>query len=498
MIQKILGARAPLSYIFKNKTAKLLSGDPQAVKDSISIGESLGFRQTFCSGILSWAPNEKPTEKQIHEVIESHRELIEAGMPLGSVKSVYVAHYDRDHFHIHWLVGEEVAGKKFSPYFARQDFKTFDLWKRLQNEKFNWTNPEKTPHQDRVDVLRTPRNVSPQVKDEFEALKVEASVAYSNGLFSNRDDFFQWLEDSGFEPQIEKRIGTKGKSKGKELESISIKNCDGKRRTIRGLLSYEHQYPTANERSERATRDHEKRGVEKDPSARILALEREFDSRLQHRIESQKRKYGKRVENALTRNRRSPLSMVKVAKLFGFGREAFAIKSLLDIGKWFRGRLCPPANLDLPKSKSLDLSKNIGGTTAKDSGFSERRGIDYENREALRPPIISGSNRPDHVEKAEPTNPATTDPTTTTKTGDTNTNEERLPMKNQPKKFTQEDEDKAKAILKAAGFGIAAGAGGALVNHALSKRREEEKEKKKRAEQNLKRTLGNFDQADNI
>lgn len=124
----------------RKKAPKAISGNPELIRRQI---DSVPFKFKYTSGVHSLAPDDKPTEEQIMEVIEATEELAFAGLPISSRSILWVKHEHTGRTELHFLIPrEEVnSGKSFNAFPPGWQQK-YDLLRDKFNYKYGWARPD--------------------------------------------------------------------------------------------------------------------------------------------------------------------------------------------------------------------------------------------------------------------------------------------------------------------------------------------------------------------
>ncbi|MCY3878387.1 MAG: hypothetical protein OXF74_04310, partial [Rhodobacteraceae bacterium] len=122
----------------------ILRGDPEEVAD---IADGLTFRHRYVSGVIAWAPDDRPTDAQIGAVLDDFETLAFAGMDSGRYCWSAVRHREADggtHVHILTPRVDLHTGKSFN--IARPGWqRDYGPFVRMCNLGHGWTDPESRP-----------------------------------------------------------------------------------------------------------------------------------------------------------------------------------------------------------------------------------------------------------------------------------------------------------------------------------------------------------------
>src|ERR1035437_798549 len=136
MVFKSLGGRrASIAYQLRNKTAKVLFGNPRFTQPLI---DSSHFSQTYCGMVLSFEEEISPTIET--EILKDLIKLIHGGLDDGSLGILVVGHTDKPHpvtgktrpdYHITVAETELHTGKHITIYEHIKDHDIFYAWERM-------------------------------------------------------------------------------------------------------------------------------------------------------------------------------------------------------------------------------------------------------------------------------------------------------------------------------------------------------------------------------
>jgi len=183
-----------VEYVEKNETAKTLKGNNNLTRDLIKNNTN---KLKYRSGVLAFG-SDRPTKKQVMEIIELFEESTFAGLDKDQYNSLWVEHNDKDNYHIHFVIPrlELSTMKAFNPHYHKADQKRLMLMQDYINREYFLINP--------YDLERRQTNlqkdIRPNMKDKElkEMLYKYIDKAYIDGLIENRDDVIKTLEEAGF------------------------------------------------------------------------------------------------------------------------------------------------------------------------------------------------------------------------------------------------------------------------------------------------------------
>ena len=120
---------------------EVLRGDPQQVE---SVAEGLEFEHQYTAGVIAWAPEDEPSDKQIHEVLDEFEKTAWAGLEPDRYVWSAVGHREAGGgVHVHVLAArcDLETGKSLN--IAPPGWqKTFDALRDWQNHKHGWSRPD--------------------------------------------------------------------------------------------------------------------------------------------------------------------------------------------------------------------------------------------------------------------------------------------------------------------------------------------------------------------
>ena len=120
---------------------QVLRGDPHAVA---AVADSLDFSRTYTSGVISWAPEEAPTDEEIGAVLDDWEQLAFSGLEPDRYAFTAVLHREQGGgVHVHTITArvDLVTGKalNIAPPGHQKDFDAFrDKW----NHGKGWARPD--------------------------------------------------------------------------------------------------------------------------------------------------------------------------------------------------------------------------------------------------------------------------------------------------------------------------------------------------------------------
>jgi hypothetical protein len=235
----------------RRESVRLLRGDPMQVA---AVADSLNFKHRYTSGVIGWAPDDRPTERQIDHVLRVFERTAWAG--LDDERYVWSAVEHRDakggvHVHIFAARVDLQTGKslniappgRIATGGARMlgSARIYDPLRDAFNLKFGWARPDDPAHQREyepgrkaiidADRLRKGLAVEPDSREYLTRIVKDQIKA---GLIRNRDDIIAAL--TGLD------LGLKLVRKGKDYITLMDPES-GSRVRLKGALYDEDWQP---------------------------------------------------------------------------------------------------------------------------------------------------------------------------------------------------------------------------------------------------------------
>lgn len=240
--------RGPVEYITRKNypgTNKLRYPAPQVLRGNPVITrrliDSLEFKHKYNSGVLSFAPEDAPTDKQIEAVIDSFEKYAFAGLDKDAYNILWVkhTHTGNNRVELHFVTPrvELYTGKSLNiaPPGWHGYFKP---WQTSLNIREGWARPDEPTRKriyepgymalinaDREAKGEEPIKDTRQLLTEYVLSRVEA------GLVSNRDDIIALFKDE---------LGLGITRQGKDYITVLDPDTD-KRYRLKGKL-YEREF----------------------------------------------------------------------------------------------------------------------------------------------------------------------------------------------------------------------------------------------------------------
>ncbi|MDJ0790005.1 MAG: hypothetical protein QNK05_24680 [Myxococcota bacterium] len=246
------GGRGPVEYITRlddPSTGKLRSPAPIVLRGNPVITrrliDGLEFKHKYRSGVLSFAPEDAPTEKEIEAVIDSFDSYAFAGLDKDAYNILWVKHThtgnNRVELHFVTLRVELYTGKSLNiaPPGWHGYFKP---WQTNWNISQEWARPDDPARkriyepgwQALINADREAKGLEP-LADTRQLLTEYVLERVTAGLISNRDDIINLFQEelnleitrAGFDyitvldPETAKRYRLKGKLYEREFRPQS-------------------------------------------------------------------------------------------------------------------------------------------------------------------------------------------------------------------------------------------------------------------------------------
>lgn len=367
---------AAAEYITQARDAKghhrdevrTLEGDPAQVG---LLADSLNFKYTYTSGVISWREDEKPTEEQLQAVLADYKRVAFAGLESDQYSFAAVLHREAEAVHIHTLTArvELTTGKSLNiapPGHQR----TFDAVRNYHNELNGWISPDdpgrqrlvRLPdHREKINAqdLREGLRVDP---DPRQVVTAYLSGLIEDGLINDRDDMLASLADAGLEtPRAGKNY-------------ITVKDPDtGEKWRLKGAIysaDFQRREFEKQAESEIGKRPAADRGVDE------RAVHRAYE-RLQSEIDSRAGYNRQRYQRPQRSNQRGAKQdwEPEITPNVEFGAD-----SVPDLGSYLRGRLGDSAILVNSDREAIGTGR---GARATSGGARAQRRED--SNQLLRP-----------------------------------------------------------------------------------------------------------------
>ena len=288
-------ARAAVDYLLGERDAagklrdgvEVLCGDPDQVA---AVADSLEFQHKYTSGVIAWAPEDRPTGAQIEAVLDKFERTAWAGLEPDRYAWTAVVHRERGGgVHVHVLAArcDLETGKSLN--IAPPGWqKTFYPLRDGFNHEHGWSRPDdpararaqQPGHRAYIDAANLRAGLAVEA-DPRELIRDYLVQRVEHGAVRSRADVVAALKDAGLD------VPRQGDS------YVTARDPEtGKRWRLKGAL-YEHDFqperlgrPAAAEAGDRPAGD---RG---DSHGRAAAAWRELEQRCEQRAALHRRRYG--------------------------------------------------------------------------------------------------------------------------------------------------------------------------------------------------------------
>ena len=176
------------------ESIKVLAGNPDHVAKT---ADHIKYQHKYTSAIISFAPTDKPTPKQINAVLKDFVQVSCGGLDRDRVALTAVQHTDQDHsVHVHVLIAnvDLATGKSFNPAPPGW-MKAFDPVRDYHNLSNEWARPDDKKHARTIGF--TPRNLPKNAKKIRAGLNAVIKNGVETGLICNRQDVVKELSRFG-------------------------------------------------------------------------------------------------------------------------------------------------------------------------------------------------------------------------------------------------------------------------------------------------------------
>ena len=290
------GGRGPVEYITRRddpSTGSLRSPAPEILRGNPIITrrliDSLQFKHKYRSGVLSFAPSDAPTEKEIEAVIDSFEQYAFAGLNKDSYNILWVkhTHTENNRVELHFVTPrvELYTGKSLNiaPPGWHGYFKP---WQTNWNISQEWARPDDPARkriyepgfQALINADRKAKGLEP-LADTRKLLTEYVMERVACGLITGRDDIIDLFKEE---------LGLEITRTGKDY--ITVKNSEMKKGCrLRGKLYAREFRPEFQATTEIRTRETSNSGVD---SKELRAVRERIKSNYQYRTQYHQKRYG--------------------------------------------------------------------------------------------------------------------------------------------------------------------------------------------------------------
>lgn len=283
----------PVTKVEREVAPEVVKGDMEA---TVRLIDSLQFKHTYSSGVLSFAPGQEVTPEMEQDIIGLFERAAFAGLEPDRYSIVWVRHEHAGHHELHFLTARvELSTAKsmnIRPPGERSK-ELFDDVRTLVNHKYGLASPDDPQ---RAQELALPnylakmqahaKRMGEEVKEDLrQGIHKVIEKQISSGLIQSRDDVISTLKEAGFEvPRAGKNYITVSDGNNKirmkglcyERQFECTRSIEGKLRdaTIGRERCPERSISKVSERLKRAVKARAKYNLERYQRKGELALER--------------------------------------------------------------------------------------------------------------------------------------------------------------------------------------------------------------------------------
>ena len=182
---------------------EVLEGDPQLTIDLINLIER---KHKYTSGVISFREEEKPTEKQMKQIMNDFRKSFLPGLDKNNFNDLWVIHRDKKNVEMHFLVvmDEIKSGKRINicpPGKGTQEH--FHTFTQVQNHKNDWYQVIADPLRAALSGFEAKTHTGEKSKAFKNKFAEKVSNQILNGKIENREQLIDFLKEHKFEvPRI--------------------------------------------------------------------------------------------------------------------------------------------------------------------------------------------------------------------------------------------------------------------------------------------------------
>jgi hypothetical protein len=253
---------------------EVLRGNPDRTEAVIDASR---HQWTYRAGVISFAAEDAPTEKQQAEVMDQFERLAFAGLDPEQYDVLWVRHIHEDRVELHFCTPrlELTSGRSLN--IAPPGYeKAFDSLRDVMNQRHGWADPMELERIQEVrDTIETPSRA--QGRDELHAwLQDQISV----GLITDRASILDALTDAGFD------IPRAGKA------YLTAQDPDtGERWRLKGEIFHEDWQADPAEREAERGAGHDKAGLRRLDGISAGELQDRFEQNCDHRASYNRERY---------------------------------------------------------------------------------------------------------------------------------------------------------------------------------------------------------------
>lgn len=183
---------------------EILAGDRQQTKNLI---DSLDFRWKYTSGVIAFAPDDNPTDEDIHGIMQDFENLAFAGLDRDRVDILWVRHTHEGQPELHFVVPRVDLLTQKSLNIAPPGWeKYFDPLRDYWNYKKSWARPDDLtrarlcqPGHVALQQAENLRAGLPGIDDPKKAITGYLTSRIQAGMIGNRADIIDSLKELNLE-----------------------------------------------------------------------------------------------------------------------------------------------------------------------------------------------------------------------------------------------------------------------------------------------------------
>lgn len=190
-------AKASIDYLLdkdrNRELATVLKGNPEL---SLELAQNLAFSNKYTVGCLSFEEADLPKKSKL-ELMEKFEEMVFAGLTSEQFNISWIEHKDKGRLELNFFIPnvELTTGKRYQPYFHRNDKHLFDSWMQLQNYQYQLSDPHDPTKRQLCKFEFSADMQQSKIKENLTAL-IADGIAQQH--ISSREDIIELLKQSGF------------------------------------------------------------------------------------------------------------------------------------------------------------------------------------------------------------------------------------------------------------------------------------------------------------
>lgn len=213
------GGKGPVEYLSEEKDAygikrepapELIKGDPL---QTIQLIDSLDFKYKYCSGVISFAPEDAPSEEQQQELMDSFEQTAFAGLESDQYSILWVrhTHTNNNRVELHFVTPRVELNTGKSLNIAPPGWENYYRpWRDYWNYSQGWARPDdperartyQPGYQALIDAQNDRLELNghkPQTREDVRKIITNyVGEKIKLGQIKDRNDIVKALEDSGF------------------------------------------------------------------------------------------------------------------------------------------------------------------------------------------------------------------------------------------------------------------------------------------------------------